>query len=122
MLPKNQRLASNRIEYLLKKGRRYSEVLKKSPYTSTNFFTLKHLPNRFTHSRFCVVVSSKVFPKAVDRNLLRRRLYEIFRLHPELPALPSDIVVIAKIPATHLNFTELKQNIVHTLQNLTKTS
>ena len=67
-------------------------------------------------------MSSKIFPKAVDRNLLRRRLYEIFRLHPKMPITPSDMVVIARISATKLKFQELNQTIIHILQNLISNS
>lgn len=109
MLPKNQRLTGNRVEYLLKKGRKSGNQL----------FTVKYLPNRQPKNRFCVITSTKTLAKATDRNLLRRRLYEIFRLHPELPAKPTDIVVIAKQPLTKLNFKELTETITSVLQNLT---
>ncbi len=108
MLPKNQRLSSNRIEYLLKKGKK----------NGNTFFTIKYLPNRQTKNRFCVIVSSKIAPKAVQRNHIRRQIYEIFRLHPQLPSAPSDIAVIAKIPLTKLSYPELTKTLVQALQNL----
>jgi len=112
MLPKNQRLTSNRIEYLLKKGKK----------NGNSFLTVKYLQNRQKKSRFCAVVSLKVTPKAVQRNRLRRQLFEIFRLHPDLPSVPTDIVVIAKLPLTKLNFQELTKTLVQTLQNITSSS
>jgi len=109
MLPKNQRLTSNRIEYLLKKGKK----------TGNDFFTIKYLPNQLkTKSRFCVIVSSKIHPKAVERNRLRRQIFEIFRLHPALPSAPADIVVIAKTPLTKLNYQELTGALTLALKNL----
>lgn len=69
-------------------------------------------------SRFCVVVSTKLFPKAVQRNHLRRQIYEIFRIHPDLPPVPVDLVVIAKPPVTELNFQDLTKNLIQALQNL----
>lgn len=112
MLPKKQRLTSNRIEYLLKKGKK----------NGNHFFTIKYLPNRNKNNRFCVVVSTKIFPKAVQRNHLRRQIYEIFRSKPELPSVPTDLVVIAKSPLVKMNFQELSKTILQTLQNLTSSS
>ena len=111
MLPKNQRLASNRIEHVLKKGRKNGNA----------FLIIKYLPNRQTKSRFCVIVSVKIFAKAVERNRLRRQIFEIFRTHPELPRSPSDIVIIAKIALTKLNFQDLTTTLLQSLQNITPT-
>lgn len=118
MLPKTQRLTGNRIDYLLRKGKK----------TGTAFFALKHLPRQpspspaANKSRFCVIVSTKLFPKAVQRNRLRRQIYEIFRLHPDLPPVPVDIVVIAKPELTKLDFQDMAKNLIQALQNLTPLS
>lgn len=110
MLPKSHRLAKNRIEHILKKGRK----------KSNHFFTIKYLPNsRHNHSRFCVMTSIKISPKAVERNRLRRQIYEIFRLNPQLPTSPYDLVVIVKPPLSKLSFQELTKSILINLQNLT---
>ena len=109
MLPKTQRLTANRIEYLFKKGKK----------SGNSFLTIKYLANSHQYHRFCVIVSSEIFPNAIQRNHLRRQLYQIFRLHPELPAVPSDLVVIAKPSLTKLNFQELQSTIIQTLQHIT---
>jgi ribonuclease P protein component len=49
-------------------------------------------PNR-VHSRFAVVVSKKIYKSAVKRNHLRRRIYEILRLHLDEIARPYDIAI-----------------------------
>jgi len=70
-----------------------------------------HNPNR-RHSRVAVVVSKKVLKKAVGRNRIRRRIYEIFR--EELPLMKKsyDIVCIVSSPeARDMEFTELRGNI-----------
>ena len=46
--------------------------------------------------RLGVVTSKKVSNRAVDRNLARRRLREIFRQHRTKLAGPFDIVIIAR--------------------------
>lgn len=118
MLPKNQRLTGNRTDYLLRKGKK----------TGTALFALKYLPRRpspsaaWNKSRFCVIVSTKLFPKAVQRNRLRRQIYEILRLRPALPSVPVDLVLIAKPPLTKLDFQDMAKNLTHALQNLTPLS
>lgn len=112
MLPKDQRLTSNRIEYLFKKGRKIGN----------SFLVVRHMSNKKDKSRFCIIVSTKIFAKAVQRNLLRRQIYEIIRNNPQLPSTPSDIAVIVKIPLTKLNFRDLTKTILQTLQNLKSNS
>ena len=108
MLPKHQRLIKYRIEHVLDKGR------KKVNY----FFILKYLPTKHHTSRFCVMTSLKVSPKAVVRNRIRRQIYEIFRLNPKLPAVPFDLVLIARSSITKLSFAELTKALLTTLQTL----
>ena len=124
MLPKTQRLASNRIEHILKKGKTTAQHRQAggSGKNGKSCFIIKYLPNRQTKSRFCVIVSIKVLPKAVERNRLRRQIFEILRTHPELPRSPTDIVIIANIHITKLNFKDLTTTILQTLQNITPTS
>lgn len=112
MLPKKQRLAKNRIEYILKKGKK----------KHTHFFTVKYLSTKLPISRFCVITSLKISAKATVRNRLRRQIYEIFRLHPELPATPSDLVLISKALILQLKFAELTKNLLITLKNLNTNS
>lgn len=70
-------------------------VSKNATAVRSKWFALKVVPNRFRkHTRIAVVVSRKVHKRAVVRNRIRRRVYEILR--GELPKLPRvyDIVVI----------------------------
>lgn len=58
--------------------------------------TVKWVKNeRRTKPRASVVVSKKVFKKAVGRNRIRRRLYEYIRTHLPLLNDTYDIVIIA---------------------------
>ncbi len=66
----------NSLRYIYKNGDTYRN----------QFFTLRftHQPNRTT-PRIAIVVSRKTAKRAVARNHIRRRMYELFRL--ELPKL-----------------------------------
>lgn len=69
MLKKENRLAKARdIQKTLAEGRSFFNP----------FFTIKHLPTDPT-KRFSVVVSTKVFKKAVARNRLKRLIREHLR-------------------------------------------
>ncbi len=83
-------------------------------------FMLKFVQNkRREANRASVVVSRKVAKSAVVRNRIRRRLYEVLRLHWKQIVAPTDLVVtvlsveVATIPAKELNhmlFELLKQS------------
>jgi len=108
MLSKTQRLTSNRIDYLLRKGKK----------TGDAFLTLKYLHTPNAISRFCVIVSSKILAKAVERNHLRRQIYEIIRNNQHLLHASFDVIVIARSPLARLGFQQLTATITSLLQNL----
>ena len=54
-------------------------VLRKGKPLYSKTFKICHLPNRGANYRLAVVVSKKVSKKAVIRNRIRRRIYELLR-------------------------------------------
>ena len=72
MLPKKNRVTTKDFRGVLKAGRVYH-----SPH-----FYLRSIPSGTdTQGQFSVVVSKKVAPGAVERNVLRRKLYGMLELH-----------------------------------------
>lgn len=60
------------------------------------FFTIRILKNpKREESRAAVIISRKVAASAVARNRIRRRLFEILRLHWDLFESAFDVVMIA---------------------------
>lgn len=45
------------------------------------YLTISYKPNSMHHARIGVVVAKKSFPTAVERNFIKRRMREIFRLN-----------------------------------------
>ena len=88
--------------------------------TSLTFRITPQGTDRSLPTRFAFVVSTKVSKKAVERNLLRRRLREIVR--KDLSRLKSglDILIIAKPQAKDLSFQALEQeaHVLFTKSNL----
>lgn len=107
MLPTKHRLNRQRVEYILKKGNRQGN----------KFFSIKFLRGTGQVSRFAVVVSTKIEPKATDRNHLRRKIYEAIRFANK-PSLPLDTVLIARPAVKELRFAELQKAVSSTLSKL----
>lgn len=107
MLSTTLRLRKLRVEYILKKGYR----------KKTHYFSIKFLKGVQSESRFAVVVSTKIEPKATDRNHLRRQIYEAIK-SVEKATSPLDIVLIAKPTIKKLPFAELQEIVISTLSQL----
>ena len=102
MLSKKNRISNRQLlRKLLGKGKQYKN----------NNFIFKFFPSIEPISRFSVIVSKKVAPKAVDRNKLRRQIFDC--IHGNLNLLKSDIVsiVIAKSNVTEAEFSDLNNGI-----------
>ncbi len=103
MLSKKNRISNRQLlKKLFEKGKQYKN----------NHFIFKFLPSIEPTSEFSVVVSKKVAPKAVDRNKLRRQIFD--SIHKNIDLLKTDIVsiVIAKSNVTEAEFEELDEGIV----------
>lgn len=110
MLAKKFRIGNReRIEQILKKGRRF-----RSPY-----FSLHYLPSRSPASRLAVVVSKKLSLKAVERNKIKRRLYEAIRRSWDLESKTCyDIVVLVSPRALKTPYETLEKEIIFCAQHL----
>lgn len=96
MLKKKERLTKKEFDRFFSSGkRRHSDL-----------FTLVHADDPVFHG--AVVVGKKVFKKAVDRNRLRRRVYNaLYRLSREND-LQGVYIILTKPAAGRAGFSELK--------------
>ncbi len=103
MVRKNQRFHGRKhIRHVLSRG----ETLR------SNLWSIKGLATR-GQGRVAVVVSAKVAPKAVDRNRIRRRIFEAIRISTEDISKDVDYIVIVNNKDTlNRTFTELKRELI----------
>ncbi|HRY77058.1 MAG TPA: ribonuclease P protein component [Candidatus Paceibacterota bacterium] len=95
--------------------RDFNSVFKRGLGSGSTSLTIKYLENGKKIFRLAVIVSKKVAKKAVARNLLRRRLKEIFRKHsPQL--IGWDVILIAKPELAKKSFLELAETLEKTLK------
>ncbi len=109
MLAKQYKLTkADNIKGIISKGRQYS-----SPY-----FVIKTEESNEQHSRFGIVISNKLSKKAVERNRLRRQLFEIIRLNLEKTSLanPHKIVILPRTKALKLDYKQLEKNLLKTFK------
>jgi len=105
MIPKDFRLKRNHINYLLNKG----------DSLSSRLFIARCAENNKDFSRFCVIISRKLSNKAVERNRLRRQIYEAIRTS-ELTTKSTTNVDIALIPKKLIlkkSFQEIKEDLIN---------
>lgn len=83
---------------------------KKGKVIKTPYFVLKRFSAERPFSRFGIVISSKVFRRAVDRNRLKRQIFNFLReLKENLPI--GDYLIIALPPIAQLKKDALKQEL-----------
>ncbi len=76
----------------------------------TRHFRLSVLPNDLSRRRLGITVGKKVGP-AVQRNRLKRRIREFFRLNRGVLPKGSDLVITARQGAPVLTFRELSEEL-----------
>lgn len=102
MIAKKFRVPRQSIDFILKKG-----SLEKS-----TLFLIRFVKNNEAFNRFSLVVSKKIYKRAVDRNKLRRQIYEAIRLSEESPdAQHFDFIFIPKKKIIDYNYSEIEKDI-----------
>ncbi|HEX8390543.1 MAG TPA: ribonuclease P protein component [Candidatus Saccharimonadales bacterium] len=99
-------------------GRGSLRYVHRAGQTSRNrHLLLRFVPNlKRRHSRVAVVVGKKVAKSAVTRNRIRRRIFEIIRLHlPEIPTGHDLVVTVYSRELATLPAAEVERHVLNVL-------
>jgi len=99
----------------IRKNKEFLNLYKKGRFFKDQLFLLKFVKNSCKSSRFGFVVSLRVSKRAVDRNLLKRRMREIVRSQIESIRDGYDLVFIMSPNARLADFRKLKDAVINAL-------
>ena len=95
----------------LKENRQFRRLYAKGKSEVSPYLALYWRKNGGNESRLGITVGGKL-GKAVKRNLVRRRLREIYRIN-EARFLPGyDLVVVARVRAVHSSYRDLERSLI----------
>lgn len=106
MLRKKERLKRADFSHFFSLGKR----------THTPYFTIVFAPHTTSHGS--VVVSKKIARKAVDRNKLRRRIYDILRRELRGDAPQGVYILLVKKDAVGASHGDLLQSFKKAIRSL----
>ncbi|MEK7124233.1 MAG: ribonuclease P protein component [Patescibacteria group bacterium] len=107
MLPKLNRLTKKKDFDIVFRGRKNFRG---------DFLALKSVENNLKSSRFGLVVSKKISPKAVERNKIKRRLRQIIFSFLKEIKKPTDVVLMALPSIKDKSFIEIKKETAKILK------
>ena len=101
----------------LKKNHEFKRVYSKGKNSAAAAVVVYCRRNGRAENRLGITVSTKI-GGAVQRNRIRRRLKEIYRLNEEKLASGYDIVIVARMRSRFAGFRELEVSVLALFRNL----
>ena len=101
----------------LKKNHEFKRLYNKGKSAASQCAVVYIRRNGTPENRLGITVSTKL-GGAVQRNRIRRRLKEVYRLNEELLRTGYDIVVIARMRGRYAGFKELESSVLSMFRNL----
>lgn len=99
---------------------RISQIIEEGFRIHSELFAIRHLPATQPFRRYAVAIGRKITRSAVERNHLRRRIYESVRaFEKENPSESSfDIVIMARTSTLKAGFGELQSGMKEILNKI----
>jgi ribonuclease P protein component len=99
------------------------EIVTKGTELRSPYFIIKMCPAAQEPTKFAIVVSAKISKKAVERNKLRRQIYEIIRLNLNefSPSDPRKIVILTRTRTLNMTYKTLETELKKLLTNSNRT-
>ena len=102
----------------LKENHRFRALYAKGKHAAAKTVAVYVLKNREKTSNKLGITVSKKLGHAVQRNLVRRRIREIYRLHEGELRAGVDIVVVARTAAVEASYQELQRDLLYAFRKL----
>lgn len=102
-------------KFRIKKRSEFCLIQERGSKLFSKHFVIAYVSSAYQHSRIGITVSAKVDKRAVWRNLLKRRVREVFRLNSYRLKENFDIVVIARRGACLCDITQVRREFLGAL-------
>jgi ribonuclease P protein component len=99
-----------RKEERIRKRTDFQRALREGAKYQTPYFRISISPNGLSHCRLGITAGRKI-GSAVQRNRLKRRIREFFRLNKDRFPVSSDLLITAKEGAAGLNFWQVSEEL-----------
>lgn len=100
-------------KFRLHKKSDFDELAQSSNKFYSNNFVLKFVESNKDFNSFAVVVSKKISIKAVVRNKIRRRVFEIIRLNMDSFKKGFNIIIFVKKGVLEIEYIELEKELLY---------
>ena len=95
----------------LTKNHEFKRLYNKGKSAASKYVVVYYRKNRNTENRLGITVSTKL-GGAVQRNRVRRRLKEIYRLHEHSLQTGCDVVLVARLACRHAKWCDLESSVL----------
>ena len=106
-----------KVTSALKKNHEFKRLYNKGKSAASQCVVIYFRRNGRAENRLGVTVSTKL-GGAVQRNRVRRRLKEIYRLNEEKISLGFDIIIVARARSRFAGYGELESSVISTFRRL----
>jgi len=105
-------------ENRLIKKKDFDQVFEKGKSSFNKLLGIKAVDNKFSFSRFGIIVSTKISKKAVERNKIKRRIRDVIQKDLENIEIGKDVVIITLPEIKNKEYEEIDRAIKSGLKKL----
>lgn len=106
-----------KVKKTLRRQEDFKRTYKKGESRANRLLVLYKVENDLPYNRIGYSISKKV-GKSVTRNLIRRRLKEIFRNSGDRVKIGYDLIIVVRVNAKNATFEELESAFYHLVKVL----
>lgn len=104
-------------EERIKRRNEFERIQSRGRKLHAPHFILIYEKSKSPPARLGITITTKVEPRSVGRNRIKRRIREIFRLNKHSLRDPLDLVIIGKQGVSECTYKEIEQELLGTLRH-----